>query len=88
MADALAGELLTIRYVTLDQALAWRWGENPKRHDLERMVASIRTHGFRDPSIYDGSLDGIPAGNGRLEALEHLRDSGEDAPRGVGLRPW
>src|SRR5690606_30326027 len=85
MADALAGELLTIRYVTLDQALAWRWGENPKRHDLERMVASIRTHGFRDPSIYDGSLDGIPAGNGRLEALEHLRDRSEDAPRGVGL---
>lgn len=85
MADALAGELLTIRYVTLDQALAWRWGENPKRHDLERMVASIRTHGFRDPSIYDGSLDGIPAGNGRLEALEHLRDGGEEAPRGVGL---
>ncbi len=85
MTDALTGDLLTIRYVTLDQALAWVWAGNPKKHDLDGLTASIRTHGFRDPSIYDSTLDAIPAGNGRLEALAHLREQGESAPRGVGL---
>src|SRR5512139_342807 len=81
----LTGELLTIRYVTLEQALAWRWGENPKRHDLDALAASIQRYGFRDPSLYDSSLPGIPAGNGRLEALDQIRAANEPAPRGVGL---
>ncbi len=83
--DTLAGQLLSLRYVTLDQALAWRWDANPKRHDLDALAASIRRYGFRDPSLYDATLGGIPAGNGRLEALDLLRRNSEDAPRGVGL---
>lgn len=81
----LSGELLTLRYVLLDDALGWRWGENPKQHDLDRLAASIRQHGFRDPSIFDGTLDAISAGNGRLTALAQMRDAGEEAPRGIAL---
>jgi hypothetical protein len=84
MAD-LTGDLLTLRYVTLDQALAWRWDDNPKKHDLDGLAASIQAHGFRDPSLYDSTLPGIPAGNGRLAALDQLRSTGDSAPRGIGL---
>lgn len=83
----LTGELLTLRYVTLDDALGWLWDVNPKLHDLAQLVASIRHHGFRDPSIYDSELCAISAGNGRLAALGQMRSDGEDAPRGVGLGP-
>lgn len=83
--DDLTGNLLTLRYVTLDQALEWRWGENPKKHDLDGLVASIERHGFRDPSIYDSTLPGIPAGNGRIEALDTMRKAGKEPPRGIGL---
>jgi hypothetical protein len=85
MVSGLAGQLLSLRYVTLDQALTWRWETNPKRHDLDQLAASIRRYGFRDPSLYNTTLGGIPAGNGRLEALDLIRRSGEAAPRGVGL---
>lgn len=77
MTDQLHGDLLTLRYVALDDALAWLWGANPKRHDGDGLRASIRRYGFRDPSIYDGSLPGIAAGNGRLQALDTLRQAGE-----------
>ncbi len=85
MTDTLHGDLLTLRYVTLDDALAWLWAANPKVHDADGLLASIRTYGFRDPSIYDGTLPGIAAGNGRLQALEQLRTAGDHAPRGVAL---
>jgi len=83
--DNLTGDLLTLRYVALDDALAWLWDDNPKAHDLPRLRASIRLYGFRDPSIYDGTLDAIAAGNGRLEALDAIRSDDEDPPRGIGL---
>ncbi len=82
---ALSGDLLTLRYVALDDALGWLWQENPKRHDLAQLQASIRQHGFRDPSIYDGTLGAISAGNGRLAALAALREGDEEPPRGVAL---
>jgi len=82
---ALTGELLALRYVTLDDALSWLWGANPKQHDLAQLAASIRQYGFRDPSIFDGELNAISAGNGRLQALAQIRDADEEAPRGVGL---
>jgi len=86
MTDAtLTGELLSLRYVALDDALAWLWSENPKLHDLASLEASIERHGFRDPSIFDGTLSAISAGNGRIEALGHLRERGVHVPRGVAL---
>ncbi|HML21828.1 MAG TPA: hypothetical protein PKD09_09280 [Aggregatilinea sp.] len=79
------GDLLNLNYVRLDDALDMRWPGNPKRHDIPALAQSIKQHGFRDPSIYDGTLGAIPAGNGRLEALAYLRDTGEETPVGVGL---
>ena len=79
----LHGERFTVRYVPLDEALAWLWPENPKRHDTEGIKASVRRYGFIDPPKFDAALGGIVYGNGRLRVLPAMRDDGEDLPRGV-----
>ncbi len=38
----LQGDLLTLRYVELDKALAWLWGANPKVHDGDGLLAFIQ----------------------------------------------
>jgi len=76
-----ASEKLELRYVALPQAS--RWDANPKRHDLDRLVRSIETHGFGDPPKFDATLDALVYGNGRTEALERMRQAGKEPPRGI-----
>ena len=77
----LTGDILHIRYVKLDDAVLW--DRNPKQHDLEAIVHSIWRHGFRDASIFDGSLGAIAAGNGRLQAVRRGYDEGRTPPLGI-----
>lgn len=80
--------VLSLQYIPLEQALEWRWGSNPKQHDIPAIAASILRYGFRDPSIYDSTLGAIPAGNGRLEAVEYIRLNelnGGEPPAGIAL---
>lgn len=87
----LTGDILRIQYVKLDDALGWLWGRNPKKHDIEEIAASILRYGFRDPSIYDATLGGIAAGNGRIEAVDWIRGQGHAAPVGIATdseRNW
>jgi hypothetical protein len=79
----MSEERLELRYVPLDQAK--RWDENPKLHDLEALVRSIETHGFGDPPKYDATLGALVYGNGRTEALERMRQAGQQPPRGIGV---
>ena len=74
-------ERLELRYVALSQAR--RWDDNPKRHDLDRLILSIETHGFGDPPKFDSALEALVYGNGRSEALERMRSTGKEPPRGV-----
>ena len=74
---------LTLQYIPLAQAR--RWDENPKRHDLDALVRSIETHGFGDPPKLDSTLGALVYGNGRTEALERMRQSGKEPPRGIGV---
>jgi len=76
-----APERLELRYIPLPQAR--RWDANPKRHDLDRLVRSIETHGFGDPPKYDATLGALVYGNGRTEALERMRQAGKEPPRGI-----
>ena len=77
----MSDDRLELRYVPLAQAQ--RWDANPKRHDLEALMASIETHGFGDPPKFDAQLEGLVYGNGRTEALEQLQLDGKEPPRGV-----
>ncbi len=76
-------ETLQLRYVALTEAR--RWDANPKKHDLERLIRSIETHGFGDPAKYDVTLGALVYGNGRTEALERMQSAGKEPPRGVGV---
>ncbi len=78
---AAAPEQLELRYVPLPQAR--RWDANPKRHDLDRLVRSIETHGFGDPAKFDSTLGALVYGNGRTEALERMQQAGKQPPRGI-----
>ena len=79
----MVDERLELRYIALTQAR--RWDENPKRHDLDALVRSIETHGFGDPPKLDSTLGALVYGNGRAEALEHMRQAGKEPPRGIGV---
>jgi aryl-alcohol dehydrogenase-like predicted oxidoreductase len=74
---------LELKYVPLSQA--HRWDSNPKKHDLDRLIQSIETHGFGDPPKLDATLGCLTYGNGRVESLERMKAAGHPPPRGIGL---
>lgn len=81
----MSDDRLRLEYVPLDLTL--RWDRNAKRHDLRGIAASFAQHGFKDPAKFEpllnGGRGGIGEGNGRFEALAHLRDTGQAVPRGI-----
>ena len=79
----MSGEKLELRYIPLDQAQ--RWDQNPKRHDIGALIQSIEQYGFGDPPKFDAKLNGLVYGNGRTEALEHMRRDGKQPPRGIAV---
>ena len=87
--DDLHGDALRFGYVPLSEARTWGWEKNPKRHDMEGIIESIHTHGFKDPSKYEGLLEGFGHGNGRVQALAQIMDAWdldyETVPRGILL---
>jgi len=72
---------LRIEYTPLSDCR--RWDRNPKRHALPTLIESIQRYGFRDAPIFDQALGAIVAGNGRIAALERLRQQGHEPPAGV-----
>jgi len=61
------------------------WRENPKLHDLQQIVESVRRYGFQEPGKFDAMLfrvgqppddenplGAVKAGNGRYEAVAWL----------------
>ncbi|MFE0058637.1 ParB N-terminal domain-containing protein [Streptomyces sp. NPDC059003] len=58
---------------------------NPKRHEVERIIESISTHGFVDQPIADERTGTILGGHGRREALIEMQTRGEHLPAGLLL---
>lgn len=79
----IEGDLIGLKYVPISAARLW--DRNPKKHDLQKLVESIETHGFRDPPAYELTLDGFVEGNGRTEALQWMARHGRPRPRGVAV---
>lgn len=60
--------------------------ENPKAHDLERIMASIEKFGFVVPPTLDERSGQFVAGHGRIEALEGLYErSRVKVPKGLSV---
>jgi hypothetical protein len=74
-----------MRY-NLERLLKSRNPLNPKKHDINGIVRSIREHGFASPVIVDRSGT-IVCGHGRVEALRRMKISGEKSPKGI-TRTW
>ena len=67
-----------IEYVRLaDVKVAKR---NPKLHEIQAIVASIKRHGFVAPPIENAATGRIVAGHGRKEALEAIKAEGGEPP--------
>ena len=81
--------LLRIEYVLLSQAAQWDWVDNPKLHDIEALIGSLKRYGFQDPPKFDQALNGgqggLVAGNGRVRALVEMQARGEPPPLGLAL---
>ncbi|WP_031102279.1 ParB N-terminal domain-containing protein [Streptomyces sp. NRRL S-146] len=58
---------------------------NPKKHEVERIIESIATHGFVDQPIADERTGTILGGHGRREALIEMQTRGTPLPDGILL---
>lgn len=80
-------ETLELRYMPVRDAVLYE--NNAKKHDIGAIAESIQRHGFRNPPIFDWSLNnkngGIVAGNGRTEALRMMELQGAAVPRGIAV---
>jgi hypothetical protein len=79
-------ETLSLKYVPLSTVK--QWGDNVKRHDLDTIIKSIQTHGFKDPLKFEPALNngagGIVEGNGRDQALKSMfAQNPKKPPRGI-----
>lgn len=73
--------MLEIKYVS--PGLVRKEPRNPKDHDIQRIIASIREFGFVTPIIIDKRTNKLIAGHGRLEAIETMIIEGQPKPAGI-----
>ena len=72
---------LSLKTIPIDEIALW--SGNAKKHDLDAIMRSIRRYGFAAPAKLDSELGAVVFGNGRIQALRAMAQSGEEAPRGV-----
>ncbi|MFD7764093.1 ParB N-terminal domain-containing protein [Streptomyces microflavus] len=56
---------------------------NPKKHEIERIIASIRDHGFIETPVVDERTGLCISGHGRRTALIEMQTRGEPTPHGL-----
>ncbi len=72
-----------IEYMELDSVVPAK--RNPKAHDIEEIKASYRRFSAQDSPVLDERTGRLLSGHGRIEALQGLRDAGEEAPDGIDV---
>jgi hypothetical protein len=71
----------TIKYQDIDELEPAE--SNPKKHDIDKLRASVKHHGFVEPIVVDERTGRLVAGHGRTETLKAMRDAGQPAPDGI-----
>ncbi|MFB6505593.1 ParB N-terminal domain-containing protein [Streptomyces sp. NPDC056099] len=56
---------------------------NPKKHEIERIIASIQDHGFIETPVVDERTGLVISGHGRRIALIEMQTRGEPVPPGL-----
>lgn len=74
-------ESLQIKYLPLSKVAIYE--KNQKLHDIGGIAQSIMRRGIQEPPKYDAALGAVISGNGRVEALLHMKAQGYEAPAGV-----
>lgn len=75
--------MLELKYTPISQ-LRFLEG-NSKLHDIGELCQLFERHGFKEPLIWDKTADAIVSGNGRLEALLQLQESGNKPPDNIKI---
>ncbi|KKL26717.1 hypothetical protein LCGC14_2392510 [marine sediment metagenome] len=76
-----------VEYMALSDLLERRHPDNPKEHNLGRLIESFQTFGYVAPGVVDELTGLFLCGHGRTEALEVMFNDPElDAPDGVEVR--
>lgn len=84
---------LAIIYALLGVILTYRWEDNPKLHQRERIHDSVKKYGFNDPIGVDHEHKFVCEGHGRLEFLQDLKtrlEAGDPSaflPKNVRIAP-
>lgn len=71
----------TIKYQPIDELEPAE--SNPKKHNIDKLRASVKHHGFVEPIVVDERTGRLVAGHGRTETLKTMRDAGQPAPEGI-----
>lgn len=72
---------IDLRLVPLDDLV--HWDRNPKGHDIDLLVRSLKTYGYVRPIMVNDNIGKMLFGHGLHEALTKMRDEGDDPPRRV-----
>ncbi|MEU7228955.1 ParB N-terminal domain-containing protein [Streptomyces chrestomyceticus] len=56
---------------------------NPRKHEVERIIASIKDHGFIETPVVDERTGLVISGHGRRKALIEMQVRGEPTPAGL-----
>ncbi len=79
----LSQRQLRLTYDDLDDLALRVHPDNPKRHDLIALDASVERFGFAEPVLINDSDDRLLAGHGRVELLLLQRARGAPPPPGI-----
>ena len=79
----LSQRQLRLTYDDLDDLALRVHPDNPKRHDLTALDASVERFGFAEPVLFNDSDDRLLAGHGRVELLLLQRARGDPPPQGI-----
>lgn len=70
----------TVRIEYMPLSALKRWPRNPKAHDIGALHTSISRFGFVAPITIDERTGKLAAGHGRLDTLQQMKASGQEAP--------
>jgi hypothetical protein len=70
-------------HFTIAQLRAMRFAQNPKKHDVPGIAASIVRFGFTIPIGVDMATSTVVSGHERIETIELMRSKGP-----IEGRPW